>query len=105
MPIYSQICPLVSEEKIFKELICIIIGKTAPPRMGAPFIYGASLYLSNFGRGSLDESFMPIYSQICPLVSEEKIFKELICIIIGKKAPPPLGAPFIDGAGLFWQFW
>ena len=34
---------------------------------------------------------MPIYSQICPLVSEEKIFKELICIIIGKTAPPPGG--------------
>ena len=32
MPIYSQICPLVSKEKIFKELICIIIGKTSPYR-------------------------------------------------------------------------
>ena len=30
-------------------------------------------------------SFILIYSQICPLVSEEKIFKELICIIIEKK--------------------
>ena len=28
---------------------------------------------------------MPIYTQICPLVSEEKIFKELICILIEKK--------------------
>ena len=44
---------------------------------------------------------MPIYSQMCPLVSEEKIFKELLCIIIGKTVTAPMGASFIDQASLF----
>ena len=34
MPIYSQICPLVSEEKVINELIYIIIENTALPLEG-----------------------------------------------------------------------
>ena len=34
MPVYSQICPLDSEGKTFKELICILIEKTARPYGG-----------------------------------------------------------------------
>ena len=71
MPIYNQICPLVSVEKIFNELIFIT---------------------------------MPIYSQICPLVSEEKIFKELICGITGKTAPSPWGPHLLTEQVCFSKF-
>ena len=55
MPIYSQICSLVSEEKIFEELICIIIGKTAMHPDGG-LVYRQSKFADrNFGRGSLDD--------------------------------------------------
>ena len=50
----STVCLLVSEEKIFKELICIIIGKTAPPLWG-PHLLTEQVCFSNFGRGSLDD--------------------------------------------------
>ena len=53
-PIYSQIRLLVSEEKIFKELICIIIGKTAPPPW-EPNLMTEQVCFSNFGRESLDD--------------------------------------------------
>ena len=46
---------------------------------------------------------MPIYSQICPLVTEEKIFKELIISMNynRKNSTTPMEASFIDGASLF----
>ena len=53
MPIYSQICPLVSE-KIFKELISIIIGKTAPTPWW-PHLLTEQVCYSNFAKGSLDD--------------------------------------------------
>ena len=45
--------------------------KNGPDHIGASF-HDVGVGFSNFGIGSL----MPIYSQICPLVSEEKFFKE-----------------------------
>ena len=51
MPINKQICPLASE-KSFKELICIIIGKTVPSQWG-PHLLTEQVCFSNFGRGSL----------------------------------------------------
>ena len=44
---------------------------------------------SKFGRGSLDDHLCQSTVKYVHLVSVEKIFKELICIIIGKTALPP----------------
>ena len=45
---------IVSVEKIFKKLICIIIGKTAPSLWG-PHLLTEQVCFSNSGRGSLDD--------------------------------------------------
>ena len=54
--------------------------KTAPPPV-EPHLLTEQDYFSNSSRRSLDKH-LSFYSQICPLVSEKKIFKELI---IGKR--------------------
>ena len=54
MPIYSQICLLASEEKNFKDVIYIIIGKTAQPPV-EPHLLMEQVCLNIFGRGSLDD--------------------------------------------------
>ena len=59
MPIYNEICALVSEKKIFKELICIIIRKTAHLRGG--LIYWRSKFVLAI---LIDGHLMTIYANL-----------------------------------------
>ena len=78
-------------------------GRNSPAYVGFLFIYGASMFYQFWYRVTR-WSFMTIYSQICRLISEEKIFKELICIIMGKTAPPPCGSHLLTEQMCFSYF-
>ena len=71
----------------------------SPFPIGASFINQTNLFLE-FWERVITWSFLPIYSQLCPLVSEKKIFNEFIYIIMGKNSPNTMGASFIDKASL-----
>ena len=103
MPIYSQCCPLVSEEKIFKELICIILGKKQPCPHGGLIYYGRKLFLAILLQGHQ----MIIYANLQPnlLISFGEDFQRINMHYNRKNSPAPMGAFFIDGESWFWQFW
>ena len=100
MIIYANLLSNLSISFWAEDFQRLNIGKNSPTPW-EPYLMTEQVCLNIFGRGSLDVHLCQS-TQICTLVSEEKIFKELICIIIKKKKRlAPTGTSIIYGASLF----
>ena len=73
-------------EENFKIMNIQYYRKNSPTPVGAYLM--KHICFTSFGTRLLDDHFMPVYTKICLVVSEKKIFKELISILIRKTAPP-----------------
>ena len=83
-----EICPVVSDKKIFLSFLYRYIGKISPTPWRPCFLTNPN-GLNNLGRGSPKEHFCKIILELGPVVSDKKIFKVFYIDNIGKISPAP----------------
>ena len=92
---YIEICPVVSDKKIFKVFYIDYIGKISPAPWRPCFLTNPNV-LNNLGRGSPKEHFCKIIlKSVQWFRTRKKIFKVFYIDYIGKISPAPWRPGFL----------